>query len=263
LKCYELRLASDEEVAMAGLVAGSASLVGITGIKTIGDESIKLGSNFVAGANKPDTHLKNVNYPRDFTVNVIADIATARPGDGCPKCGSELLSTRGIEVGHVFKLGTVYSEKMGAVYLDRDGVEKPIVMGCYGIGVGRLLAAAIEQHHDDKGIIWPISIAPYQVYLCPLSMDKEVESATEELYNSLQSKELEVLYDDREESAGVKFNDADLLGIPIRVVVSPRTLRSASAEVKQRGEKEAELVPLKEVTHRLKQMVSMGEGVFS
>jgi len=258
LKCYELRLASDEEVAAAGLVAGSASLVGIAGIKTIGDESAKLGANFVAGANKPDTHLKNVNYPRDFTVDIIADIATARPGDGCPKCGSELLSTRGIEVGHVFKLGTVYSEKMGAVYLDRDGVEKPIVMGCYGIGVGRLLASAIEQHHDDKGIIWPISIAPYHIYLCPLGMDKEVALAAGDLCVSLQDEGLEVLYDDRDESPGVKFNDADLLGIPIRLVVSPRTLRSASAEVKQRREKETELVPLKEVAQRLKQMVWSG-----
>jgi prolyl-tRNA synthetase len=262
LKCNELRLASDEEVEVAGLVAGSASPVGVEGIKTVGDESIKLGANFVAGANKPDTHLKNVNYPRDFEVACIIDIATAGPGDRCPRCGGELLSTRGIEVGHVFKLGTVFSEKVGAVFLDRDGVEKPVVMGCYGMGTGRLLAAAIEQSHDDKGIIWPFSIAPYQVYLCPLDMDNlEIASAAEELYSSLQDEGLEVLFDDRAESPGVKFNDADLLGIPIRLVLSARTLRSASAEVKQRRQKEAELVPLEEIAHRLRQIVSTGEAV--
>ncbi len=257
VKCHRLALATEEEVKRAGLVAGSASPLGISGIKRVGDPSITLGTNFVAGANKPDTHLKNVNYPRDFDVDLVVDIATARAGEGCPKCGSRLLSTRGIEVGHVFKLGTFFSETLGAYYLDREGRQRPIVMGCYGIGTGRLLAAAIEQNHDDKGIIWPLPIAPYQVYLCALGMDNpEVASTSERLYTELEGVGVEVLFDDRMESAGVKFNDADLLGIPFRLTVSPRTLRSDSVELKQRTQREGELVPLKQVTERLKGLIN-------
>jgi prolyl-tRNA synthetase len=253
LKCNELRLATEEEVKEKGLVAGSASPLGITGIKRVADPSITMGANFVAGANKPDTHLKNVNYPRDFAVDLMVDIATARAGEGCPRCGSRLLSTRGIEVGHVFKLGTFFSEKLGATFLDREGKERPIVMGCYGIGIGRLLAAAIEQNHDDKGIIWLNSIAPYQVHLCSLSMDdKEVVSAAERLYLNLQGEGLEVLFDDRIESPGVKLNDADLLGMPLRLIFSSRTLKSGSVELKLRREKEAVLIPLERVAEEIK-----------
>jgi prolyl-tRNA synthetase len=216
LKCSELRLATEIEVKSAGLVAGSASPIGIKGIKIIADDSITIGSNFIAGANKPDTHLKNVNYPSDFKVDLIADIAVARPGDNCPKCSGKLLSSHGIEVGHVFKLGTFLSEKLGAFFLDRNGVSQPIIMGTYGIGLGRLLASAVEQNHDDKGIIWPVTIAPYHVYLCPLRLENpDVAETAEKLYQDLTRKNLEVLFDDRDESPGVKFNDADLLGIPI------------------------------------------------
>ena len=257
LKCHELRLATEEEVKAAGLVAGSASPLGLSGIKRVADPSIALGTNFVAGANKPDTHIKNVNYPRDFAVDLMVDIATAKAGEGCPRCGQELLATRGIEVGHIFKLGTFFSERLGATFLDRDGVERPILMGCYGIGIGRLLAAAIEQNHDEKGIIWPIPIAPYQVYLCPISMDRqEVASTAERLYVELQQEGLEVLFDDRFESPGVKLNDADLLGIPLRVILSPRTLESASVEIKLRKEKEAALVPLEGLSRELKAILS-------
>lgn len=257
LKCHDLRLATDDEVQEAGLVAGSASPTGITGIKRVADPSITLGTNFVAGANKPDTHLKNVNHPRDFEAELMTDIAIAQPGEGCPRCGSKLLSTRGIEVGHVFKLGTFFSEKLGATYIDHNGVERPIFMGCYGIGIGRLLAAAIEQNHDEKGIIWPLPIAPYQVHLCPLSMDnKEVASTAERLYLDLQQEGLEVLFDDRTESPGVKLNDADLLGMPLRLILSPRTLKSQSVELKKRREKEATLIPVEGVEKGLKAILS-------
>ena len=252
LKCTELRLANDAEVQEAGLVAGSASAIGVEGVSVVADDSITAGNNFVVGANKPDAHLKSVNYPRDFKVDVLADIARACAGHRCASCGGELLSLRGIEVGHIFKLGTVFSERQGALYLDRDGVQKAAVMGCYGIGLGRLLAAAIEQNHDEKGIVWPPPIAPYRVYLCALAMDDEgVVSTAERVYAELEEKGLEVLYDDRNESPGVKFNDADLLGMPVRVVVSKRTLKSRAAEVKMRRGKEAEVVPLDELAERL------------
>jgi prolyl-tRNA synthetase len=163
---------------------------------------------------------------------------------------------QGIEVGHIFKLGTFLSEKLNAPYIDAKGEARPIIMGCYGIGLGRLLAAAIEQNHDDKGVIWPLPIAPYQVYLCPLYReDSKVAGVAEKLYAELEAEEFEVLFDDREESPGVKFNDADLLGIPVRVTVSPRTLEKNSVEIKRRAEKEARLVPLAEVKARLKELV--------
>ena len=245
LKCADLRLATEAEVAGAGLVAGSASPLGLRGVKTVADDSVTEGINFVAGANRPDYHVKNVNYPRDFKVDLMLDIASAQPGQGCPKCGQSLSITRGIEVGHIFKLGTMFAEKLGAYFLDQNGEQKPIVMGSYGIGIGRLLATVIERDHDDKGIVWPVSLAPYHVYLCALGMDKpEVVAASEKLYGDLQSKGVEVLFDDRTESAGVRFNDADLLGMPLRVVVSQRTLKSQSAEVKWRHRGEGEMLPL-------------------
>jgi len=257
LACAELRLATEAEVIKAGIVAGAASPIGIKGIKIIADDSITLGTNFVAGANKPETHLRNVNYPRDFKADLVVDIAQARAGEGCPKCGSKLLSTRGIEVGHVFKLGTFLSEKLGALFVDQGGVSHSIIMGCYGIGLDRLLAAAIEQNHDDNGIIWPMSIAPYHIYLCPLYLENQkVEATAEKLYAELEAQGLEVLFDDRRESPGVKFNDADLLGIPIRVTISPRTLEKNSVEIKRRSEKEAELVPLKGIAGKLKELIT-------
>ncbi|MDP3880535.1 MAG: proline--tRNA ligase [Dehalococcoidales bacterium] len=251
----ELRLATEAEVIAAGIVPGAASPVGLKDTRIIADDSITTATNLVAGANKPDTHLKNVNYPRDFEVDVLTDIARARAGDKCPVCGGELLSSHGIEVGHAFKLGAFISQKMGANFIDRNGESRPIIMGCYGIGVGRLLAAAIEQNHDAKGIIWPMAIAPYQIYLCPLYREGSgVFEVAEKLYADFTSQGFEVLFDDREESPGVKFNDADLLGIPVRATVSPRSLEKDSVEIKRRAEKEIELVPLKEVVDRLKQL---------
>ncbi|MFC2010164.1 proline--tRNA ligase [Chloroflexota bacterium] len=256
LKCTELRMATEAEVIEAGIVAGAASPVGIEGIRVIADDSVESGTNFVAGANKPETHLKNVNYPRDFKADIITDIAKTFAGDVCPKCGEALSSSHSIELGHIFKLGTFYSEKLGANFIDQNGQSRPIIMGCYGIGPSRLLAAVIEQNHDDKGIIWPMTIAPCQVYLCPLySENSQVGEVAEKLYAELTEEGLGVLFDDREESPGVKFNDADLLGIPIRVTVSPRTLEKDSVELKKRSDKETQLVPLEEAVSKLKEMV--------
>jgi prolyl-tRNA synthetase len=259
LKCVELHLADEEEIRKAGIIAGFASPVGLRNIRTVVDDSVIPGVNFVAGANSPETHLKNVNYPRDFSADITSDIARACAGEKCPRCGGKLISTHGIEVGHIFKLGTFLSKKLGAFYADPDGIDRPIVMGCYGIGIGRLLAAAIEQNHDDQGIIWPLPIAPYQVHLCPLYRENTgVAETAEKLYSELSSAGFEVLLDDRQESPGVKFNDADLLGIPIRVTVSQRTLKQDSVEVKKRSEKESQLVPLAEIAGRLRQLVDEG-----
>ncbi|MCX6004194.1 MAG: proline--tRNA ligase [Chloroflexi bacterium] len=258
LKCTDLHMGTEAEVKGAGLVAGYASPMSIKGIKVVADDSIKLGSNFVAGANKPDTHLRNVNYPRDFQVDILADIAITRAGDTCPRCNHKLLSRKGIEVGHVFKLGTFLSERFGAYFLDKDGVTKPIVMGTYGIGLGRLLAAAIEQNHDEKGIIWPLPIAPYHVYLCPLKMeDKHVSKTAEKIYTDLTEAGIEVFFDDRDESPGVKFNDADLIGIPLRIVVSQRTLQNNSVEIKWRKEKQAGTLPLDGLTEAITKLVNI------
>jgi prolyl-tRNA synthetase len=256
LRCTELRMATEAEVIDAGIVAGAASPVGMSGFRVIADDSVTSGTNFVAGGNKPDTHLRNVNYSRDFKAEIVADIASARAGDRCPRCGGELASTHGIEVGHVFKLGTFLSEKLEAFYIDEKGESHPIVMGCYGIGLGRLLAATIEQHYDDKGVVWPMLIAPYQVYLCPLYREgTEVAAIADSLYEKLETAGLEVLFDDREESPGVKFNDADLLGMPFRITVSPRTLEKKSVELKRRSEKDSELVPVEDIVARLKEFI--------
>jgi prolyl-tRNA synthetase len=256
LKAGELRMATEAEVIEAGIVAGAASPVGMKGFKVIADDSINSGTNFVAGGNKPDTHIRNVNYPRDFKADIVADIASARAGDKCLKCGGVLASTRGIEVGHVFKLGTVYSEKFDAYFIDEKGESRSIVVGSYGIGLGRLLAAVIEQHHDDKGIIWPVSVAPYHVYLCALHREgSDVIKVAEKLCADLEAAGIEVLYDDRGESPGVKFNDADLIGVPFRITVSPRTLEKDSVELKRRSGKESELVPLVEIIEKLKGLI--------
>ena len=249
LHCGDLRFAEDEEVRAAGLVAGSASAVGITGIRKVADPSIESGSNFVVGANKPDTHLTGANYPRDFQVDLLTDIALAQPGQLCARCGGTLEATRGVEVGHIFKLGTFFSETLGANYLDAEGRNLPITMGCYGIGVGRLLAAAIEQNHDDLGIVFPRAVAPYQAHLVGLNLSNEdVAAAAGELYDRLNAAGIETLYDDRvDQTAGVKFNDADLIGLPVRLVVSPRNLNNGVVEVRGRQDEEATTVPLAEV----------------
>ncbi|NLX36293.1 MAG: proline--tRNA ligase [Chloroflexi bacterium] len=250
----ELGAATPEQLQRAGLVAGYASPVGVKegaageAVLVIGDDSLLHAPNLVAGANRPGYHLVNVNYPRDYAVDQMSDIALAREGDPCPVCQQPLQLTRGIEVGHVFKLGTRYSDALGATYLDADGRPHPVIMGSYGIGLGRLLACIIEQHHDEHGIVWPTSVAPYQVYIASLARPgSEVEQAADALYERLCAAGFEVLYDDRNERAGVKFNDADLLGIPVRLTVSDRTAPQHTVECKLRWESERHLVPLDEV----------------
>jgi len=244
----ELHASTAEELEAAGIVAGYASPIGLSGVRVIADDSITTVNNAVAGANEAGYHYRNVNYPRDFRVEAVGDIALAREGDRCANCGEALTLSRGIEVGHLFKLGTKYSAAVGATFLDRDGVARPLVMGSYGIGTGRLLACVIEQHHDAKGIIWPVSVAPFQVHIVSLgSKDAEVTAAADALYGRLKGRGYEVLYDDRAESAGVKFNDADLIGVPVRLTVSRRTLDNHQFELKARWEADRRLVPADEV----------------
>ena len=247
LNATDLRLATPEEVEHAGLVAGSASPIGLAGIKRVADDSIDLGSNFTVGANKEGYHLRNANHRRDFDIDVMTDIALAEEGHLCPNCQANLVMRRGIEVGHIFKLGTRFSEILGAHFSDAEDKQRPIIMGCYGIGVGRLLAAVIEQSHDDNGIVFPPSVAPYQVWLTALNVENaEVAEAAETMYRALQDEGVEVLYDDRPESVGVKLKDSDLVGLPVRVVISSRNLKQNAAEVKRRSEPDAVTVPLSE-----------------
>ncbi|MXW29382.1 MAG: proline--tRNA ligase [Chloroflexi bacterium] len=260
LHCIDLRLANAEEVAAAGLTPGSTSPIGLSGIRRIADNSIMQGTNFAAGANQPDKHYQNVNYPRDFQIDETVDIATAREGDGSPDNQGTLKAVRGIEVGHVFKLGTFFTTTLGVDYLDENGTLKPPVMGCYGIGVTRVLAAAIEQNHDDKGIIFPAPIAPFQAHLLALNAsDLDVIASADALYGELTSAGCEVLYDDRAESAGVKFNDADLLGLPVRIVVSPRNLKQGVVEIKRRRVDEAAQVPADGVVAAVRELLALDE----
>jgi prolyl-tRNA synthetase len=241
----DLLPATEEALLAAGIVPGYASPIGFTGGMVVADESARSGANFVAGANRPGYHLRNINVPRDFAPDVYADIALARAGDGCPVCCVPLESVRAIEVGHIFQLGTKYAEALGAGFLDEAGDRLPPQMGCYGIGLGRLMACIMEAHHDDKGLIWPTSVAPFQVHLVSLAhAGTDEERAAEALYADLRAVGLDVLYDDRPERAGVKFNDADLLGVPVRLTLSPRTLAQDSVELKLRWESEARMVPL-------------------
>ena len=246
LKAVEMALLDEEGVKKHGLVAGSASPVGLKGIKIVADDSVLTSPNLVAGTNKPDVHFRNVNHGRDWTADVVADISLARAGNVCARCGGTLETKRGMEMGHVFKLGTVYTDRLQATFADEAGELKPAVMGCYGIGVGRVFAGAIEANHDERGIIWPPELTPYHVHLVGLGFDKPgVRESAEQVYQQLQDAGFDVLFDDREEgSAGVKFNDADLLGMPVRVTVSPRSIENGGAEIKRRTTKDAQVVAL-------------------
>jgi prolyl-tRNA synthetase len=261
LKAIDLTLLDDEGVRRHGLIAGSASPVGLRpGIRVVADDSVLNSHNLVAGANQPDRHLRNVNYGRDWQADVVADISLAQEGATCARCGGTLRTRRGVEMGHVFKLGTVYTEKLGALFSDETGELRPAVMGCYGIGVGRVFASAIEANHDERGIIWPPELTPYDAHLVGLGFDRPgVRESAEQVYEQLRNEGLEVLYDDREDgSAGVKFNDADLLGMPARVTVSPRSIEQGGAEVKRRTEKAARIVPLADVPAALRAMLRRG-----
>ena len=250
------RLATPEEVKAAGLVAGSASAVGLEGVKSIVDDSITMGSNYLAGANKEGFHLRNVNFPRDFKADILGDIAEAKKGYPSPDGKGKLIAKRGIELGHVFKLGNVYSSKMGARYTDEDGQQNDVLMGCYGIGIGRMLAAAVEAYHDDFGMVLPSAIAPYDIYLAGLNLeDADISGKAEMLYESLQDAGFDVLFDDRDAPPGVKFKDADLMGIPVRVVISSRSMGNGGVEVKARAEKESEIVSEPDVIEAVRKLL--------
>lgn len=253
LHVTDLHLATEEETRLSSLTPGSTSPIGLNNIRTIADFSIESGGNYAAGANINDKHYINVNYPRDFKVDEILDIATAREGDKSPDGKGILVSTRGIEVGHVFKLGTFFTDALGLEYADEQGKLSPVLMGCYGIGVSRILAAAIEQNHDDKGIIFPAPIAPYQVQLISLNIDnEEVSSTSAVLYQALIDSGCDVLWDDRLETAGVKFNDSDLLGLPLRIIVSPRNLKDGVIELKRRRDDSSSKIGLDDVVPEAK-----------
>ncbi len=225
------------------------------GIPVYADKEVELMKNFVVGANETDMHYKNVNMGRDFTPDIVADIRVVVTGDKCPKCGGTIKSEQGIEVGHIFKLGTKYSDALGLKYLDESGKQQTVIMGCYGIGVTRCVAAAVEQLHDDNGIIWPVSIAPYQAIVVPANYkDEEQMKAAEKLYNELCDAGVEALLDDRSERAGVKFKDADLIGIPVRVVVGKK-LGEGIVEYKERKMENAVEIALTDAVSKVKEFV--------
>ena len=247
----DLRPARAEEVRAVGAEPGYASPVGLRGVMVVADDAVASSPNLVAGANEEGFHLLNVNHGRDFDADVVADVAAAERGSACPECGALMRAERGVEVGNIFKLGTRYAEAFGAFFLDGDARRKPVVMGSYGIGVGRLLACIAEEHRDGDGLVWPVSIAPYHVHL--VAPD---DGAASNLYEELLSAAVEVLYDDRRESLGSKFKDADLIGVPIRLTLTPRSLKRGGVEVKLRREKESRIVPVDEAIAFVQQKVS-------
>lgn len=240
----ELQPAAGEQISAVGAVAGYASPVGLPNITVVADNSILAAGPLVAGANQVGYHVRNVVYGRDWTATLLADIAVVRADDACVQCGAPLRLERGIEIGHIFKLGTRYTTALGASYLDPAGATQPIVMGSYGIGLERLLQVIIEQHHDGAGIVWPRSIAPYAVHLVRLGNSEAVRNAADAMYAALQTAGVDTLYDDRAESAGVKFNDADLIGVPVRVVLSDRGLKAGTVELKDRGSGAVQHLPI-------------------
>jgi len=259
LGCNQLFMADDDSVRSAcGAGFGSLGPVGMD-IKIYADQEIAGLRNFTCGANEDDYHYINVNPGRDFLPEDYVDIRNAVEGDLCPVCGHPLKAARGIEVGHIFKLGTKYSQAMNATVLDKNGQSVPIVMGCYGIGISRTMAAAVEQNHDENGIIWPIPITPFQVIIIPINVKKQEQmEAALSLYNELQELGLEVLLDDRDERAGVKFKDADLIGIPLRIVIGPKALQENQVEMKKRWENEIYNIAIDQVAGTIMNILKEG-----
>ncbi len=259
LGCVELFFADDETVRQHGMEPGYCGPVGLgKDIPVIADREVPLMVNHECGAGEKDHHLKNVNYQRgDYRIDTVADIALVEKGAACPICGAPLDTARGIEVGQIFKLHTKYSEKLGARYLDEKGAEHDMVMGCYGIGVGRTMAAVIEQNHDENGIVWPMSVAPWQVEIVPVNdKDEYLVEQAENLYQELQRRRVEVLIDDRKERPGVKFNDADLLGFPLRVTMGKKCKETGMAEIKVRATGQVLEVPLAQVADQLQELIA-------
>ena len=244
-----LRPAHLEEIKTRGMEAGYGSPIGARDAVVVVDELVERSPNLVAGANRPGWHIRNVNVPRDYTPDVVAEIASAREGDPCPRCGSPLRLRNGIEVGNIFKLGTDFAESIGAYFLGEDGKEHPVVMGSYGIGLGRNVACIVEAHHDEKGIVWPAEVAPYPAHLVSIGATKEpqVDEVARGLHDAAAAAGRELLWDDRDESPGVKFTDAELLGMPWIVTISPRSLAAGGAEVTERATGERSIRPLADV----------------
>ncbi|MCL6612170.1 MAG: proline--tRNA ligase [Peptococcaceae bacterium] len=240
-----LELAGPEAVErITGAAAGFAGPVGLPGVKMVADQEVESLRNAVSGANRRDCHLVNVNPGRDFKPDMVADIRLIKAGDPCPGCREPLVEASGIEVGQIFKLGTKYSKALGATYLDQNGQVRPIVMGCYGIGVTRTMAAAIEQNHDENGIIWPAAIAPYHVVVIPVNArDKDQFGMARRVYQAMLEAGIEVVLDDRDERPGVKFKDADLVGYPVRVTVGSRSVASGELEMRLRRDGSTSMVP--------------------
>lgn len=254
LGCRELRLFEKEDFEkFSHLISGFVGPVNAKN-KILADEEITRTRNMVTGANQPDVHYLNVNYERDFNADIVDDIKFARAGDFCPSCQSVLESAAGIEIGQIFQLGTRYSKTLGANYLDKEGKSQPIIMGTYGIGVTRLLAATVEQNHDDKGIIWPRSIAPFEIVIVQTDMKEEkLNKKATELYKTL-SKQYEVIYDDRDERAGVKFADADLIGYPLQIIIGKTLIEQDMIELKVRANHKKEIVASNKVIDKVEEI---------
>jgi prolyl-tRNA synthetase len=257
-----VRPAHAEEIRpLMGADAGSLGAVRFGRARAFVDESLRDASGMVTGANEDDFHLEGVEVARDLLPHArLADLRQVKPGEGCPRCDGTLDVFKALEVGHIFKLGTKYSESMRATVLDPDGKAVPIVMGSYGIGVERIMAAAIELHHDENGIVWPLSIAPFHATVLTLGPEPELKKAADEVVDALAREGVEVLYDDRDERAGVKFKDADLVGVPIRIAVGRKGLAGGQVEWKLRASKQVELVPLAEVARKAAEAVRAARG---
>ena len=254
VKANSLRPAHDEEITEFGMVPGFASPIGAKdGFILCVDDSVASSNNLVAGANEAGFHYLNTNYGRDYSGAIVSDIASARDGYPCPKCGKPLTASKGIEIGNIFQLGTRYSAALNCTYQDENGVQKPVLMGCYGIGVGRLLACLCEEYNDEKGLCLPITVAPYQVHFVSLVKDKAV---SDEIYSSLEKAGIEVLYDDRNETAGVKFADADLIGIPIRITLGNRSYKEGKVEVKLRRSGEETTYLISDLADEIKKEIN-------
>jgi protein-export membrane protein SecD len=257
LDVQHLTLASEDKVREATKApVGFAGPVGLSGLRIVADETVRNMSDFATGANKEDAHYTGVNWGRDAELSEFADLLLVSGGDPCPRCEGTLELFRGIEVGHIFKLGTKYSKALGCNFTDEDGQEQPMIMGCYGLGIGRTVAAAIEQNHGADGIIWPRPLAPFEALLAALNPDDgEVRRVAEQIYGQLLEKGIEVLYDDRDERPGVKFKDADLIGFPVRVVVGAKSLADGKVEVSLRRDRQRQLVPVVEAVPRVMELL--------
>jgi len=257
LGCTHLQLASEAKIEeVTGGPQGFSGPVGLEGIRIVSDPSVMELKVAATGANAADAHLVGVVPGRDFEPSSVTELRLAAAGDPCPSCSTELVEKRGIEVGHIFKLGTKYSETMNCRFQDAEGNDQPMIMGCYGLGVGRTVAAAVEQNHDEKGIIWPLPLAPYEVVLVVLNADKpEVVEAAEGLYDQLKAAGIDVLFDDRPERPGVKFNDMDLIGFPVRVVLGGRGLEAGEVELSLRRDGEKRPTPIADMVSAVESML--------